>query len=951
MKKIKDEIDEQKEQIHSSISSVETIEKKISKLKQKSKDNNEFKDLDKKVNELSKLLVKQNSVYQHKKEEVQTERDNLHSIQESIKELQQSIKKAIDLEKKSSEEFSSKKKESDELNLMFKNLTNQLHSLQAGIASSGSGKTLTEQLIEFKKISTDAGTAVQQAILKINHLNNELKEKKKKINQMDTESDQLQKKQKKLEEEIKKFEQDMKNSKFDEKLYQEKLAEKENVQNKISELKEEISKISPKLAKYLFSYKDPEKNFDRNKVKGRVANLFTLKDSQNVTALEVTAGAKLYNVIVEDEISAKKLIEKGTSERITVIPLNKISYEKVPEKTIEKAKEISKGSANLALQLIEFNPDLKKAMEYVFGQTFICKDIDIAEKVAFHKDIKKKSVSIKGDSFDPSGTLTGGSRSTTESLNELVTLNEKKKQLEELEKKLENILKKIEEMNKQKNEYFKLKQEFELKTHELSILNSRIKDSKHNQLIEECNQLEYDIKMEEENKIKNEELKNEKETSCKQIEKDMKNFTNSKDVLIKQLERDIEITKKKQIKAKEECKNKEIENEKLKAEIENLQNEMIDLEKQAQTKKESIETLNEEFKKVEKQAQSKKNEYETLKKELDEKKTSISELDDEIDQLNREKDSLMKQKSECQVKIKKLELKYERDVKEISEAKNLIEGLLKENSWIKTEKKYFNKPGTDFDFSARDPKDVYKKYNEILNQQQKLGKTINKKVLSMFEKAQQEYKELIDKKKKVETDKSKIEQVIKEVDEKKNEAIEKTWKKVNGDFGSIFSTLLPGTNSKLEPLEGKSVMDGLEVKVAFGNVWKDSLTELSGGQRSLLALSLILSLLLFKPAPMYILDEIDAALDPSHTQNIGRMLKNHFSNSQFIIVSLKEGMFSNANVIFKTQFINGQSAVIRTITEHKKDEKKKIDDEEIIEKEEEEEETVQKGKKRKRKKD
>ncbi len=61
------------------------------------------------------------------------------------------------------------------------------------------------------------------------------------------------------------------------------------------------------------------------------------------------------------------------------------------------------------------------------------------------------------------------------------------------------------------------------------------------------------------------------------------------------------------------------------------------------------------------------------------------------------------------------------------------------------------------------------------------------------------------------------------------------------------------------------------MRVAFGGVWKDSLSELSGGQRSLLALSLILALLLFKPAPMYILDEIDAALDLSHTQNIGQV--------------------------------------------------------------------------------
>jgi len=76
------------------------------------------------------------------------------------------------------------------------------------------------------------------------------------------------------------------------------------------------------------------------------------------------------------------------------------------------------------------------------------------------------------------------------------------------------------------------------------------------------------------------------------------------------------------------------------------------------------------------------------------------------------------------------------------------------------------------------------------------------------------------------------------------------------DFGSIFSTLLPGTMAKLEPPEDGNFLDGLEVRVAFGKVWKQSLSELSGGQRSLLALSLILALLLFKPAPLYILDEV-----------------------------------------------------------------------------------------------
>ena len=126
---------------------------------------------------------------------------------------------------------------------------------------------------------------------------------------------------------------------------------------------------------------------------------------------------------------------------------------------------------------------------------------------------------------------------------------------------------------------------------------------------------------------------------------------------------------------------------------------------------------------------------------------------------------------------------------------------------------------------------------------------------------------------------------------------------MNGHFGAVFKSLLPGVSAKLAPPEGGTVLDGLEVKVAFNGVWKETLTDLSGGQRSLLALSLILAMLLFKPAPMYILDEIDAALDLSHTQNIGNMIRTHFAKSQFIVVSLKQGLFNNANVIFRTKFV------------------------------------------------
>lgn len=164
----------------------------------------------------------------------------------------------------------------------------------------------------------------------------------------------------------------------------------------------------------------------------------------------------------------------------------------------------------------------------------------------------------------------------------------------------------------------------------------------------------------------------------------------------------------------------------------------------------------------------------------------------------------------------------------------------------------------------------------------------------------------------VKKDRKTIEQTITKLNDYKLETLEKTFTKVNTDFGLIFADLLPGSFARLEPLPDQPITEGLEIRVQLGGVWKQGLAELSGGQRSVIALSLILSLLQYRPAPMYILDEVDAALDLSHTENIGRLFQTRFKGSQFIVVSLKEGMFANANVLFKTRFRDGISSVERT---------------------------------------
>ena len=181
--------------------------------------------------------------------------------------------------------------------------------------------------------------------------------------------------------------------------------------------------------------------------------------------------------------------------------------------------------------------------------------------------------------------------------------------------------------------------------------------------------------------------------------------------------------------------------------------------------------------------------------------------------------------------------------------------------------------GTEYDFSNFDFEQKQQHFNKLKQDQHGLQKRVNQKVEAMYDKVEKEFKSLIEKRETIKVDKDTLNNGMVDLDEKRKEAVEKCYLGVNKNFGKIFSTLLPGTSAKIQTAPGKDFLEGLEIAVAFNNVWKTSLSELSGGQRSLLALAFLLSLLLYKPAPFYILDEIDAALDLSHTENIGKLNK------------------------------------------------------------------------------
>jgi len=302
-----------------------------------------------------------------------------------------------------------------------------------------------------------------------------------------------------------------------------------------------------------------------------------------------------------------------------------------------------------------------------------------------------------------------------------------------------------------------------------------------------------------------------------------------------------------------------------------------------------------------------------IKEEEKAEKERIDNQNAEIQRMKKEQKTLTVKSESLSIAQQQLTEDINLVMKNRESTVDTIKNLREKFTWIDDEKDSFNVPGSEYDFSQVDLTSLYKKRDKLKRAQEILDRKLNKKVINMLDAAESEERDLEQKLTKAARGKEHLEKAIPDLNNKKESKLEECFKSVRENFEKIFSLLLKGTSAikaTLRPVNAKEgISSGIAIKVAVGNTWKESLSELSGGQRSLLALSLILAIAKRNPAPIYILDEIDAALDINHTLNIGKMLKDQFSSSQFVIVSLKSGMFQNANALFRTEFVGGMSKV------------------------------------------
>ncbi len=189
--------------------------------------------------------------------------------------------------------------------------------------------------------------------------------------------------------------------------------------------------------------------------------------------------------------------------------------------------------------------------------------------------------------------------------------------------------------------------------------------------------------------------------------------------------------------------------------------------------------------------------------------------------------------------------------------------------------------------------------------------SVNMRALEVYDTIKSEYEKIREKVEQLGKEKEEIVKVIEQIDRKKKKTFLTTLEKINELFSSNFSQLSEKGLVTLQPHEKDIFSGGLDIIVKVGQGKYFDVTSLSGGEQSLVALSLIFAIQDLNPYCFYIFDEIDAALDRRNSEKLAHLLKKHMEKGQYLIVTHNDSIISeSSNILYGVSMQEGVSKVL-----------------------------------------
>ena len=146
--------------------------------------------------------------------------------------------------------------------------------------------------------------------------------------------------------------------------------------------------------------------------------------------------------------------------------------------------------------------------------------------------------------------------------------------------------------------------------------------------------------------------------------------------------------------------------------------------------------------------------------------------------------------------------------------------------------------------------------------------------------------------------KTRLEMVIREMDQIMAKRFKETFEQVNEAFKKVFVELFGGGKAELVLSEPSQLLEtGVEIMVQPREKTQH-LSLLSGGERALTAIALLMAILQVRPSPFCVLDEIESNLDEANVYRFADLLRDFAQKTQFIVISHRKGTMEAADVLY-----------------------------------------------------
>ena len=598
-----------------------------------------------------------------------------------------------------------------------------------------------------------------------------------------------------------------------------------------------------------------------NGIYGTVSELFSLKNEEYSTPVLRSIGRRGEFVVVENEEVARQCIEKLKKEKLgfyTFIPITTVrssySFDKINDQRV----------IDYIINLVNFEQNLLPVMKFVFGDTLLVRDFDAAKELIN----KYRMVLQDGTVFERTGTVSGGHFDIPNIL---------------------NVNKKIAEINAELNEHSKLKEKYDEEVIEKeSTLNSLMTEIKVRQ--KNLDEIKTKISQLLKEKSKFTGTESEISDSIRSLEGEKLNLTSKLEEIENEKPEKI-IDHKKEI----EALDREVNELQVKVATSGnklsavLMSEISNLEKRFSQLNKERDKFEREIEEVQNAIKNTQENYDKARKELSARSDNLSMLRKRRNELSTELGNLQKQRDDIYSNSQKIA--SELNALKVKEAGSRVKFETAEEEYNK-----YKVDGIKIEEGETIEK-ITKELNSINSKINSFG-PINELALKTFMETQQQYEDFNVKLEKLNEERGRILAVISEIEQKKLESFMKTLSEINSIFTKVFNSITKG-KAELVPEDPNNVFSsGLDIAVELPNKRVRNIRGLSGGELSVLAISLIMALSKYTDAVFYVLDEVDAALDAINAGNFSALVKAYSDSSQFIIISHNETTLINADVIY-----------------------------------------------------